>query len=96
MITDTYAMIKYGSTFKQYQIQIRTHDDITRIRDYYDMRHDGWMTLIENGPWSKEMSGSMDVLMNRCNKTCIVKNQMDDLNEWHDADRDDQTIPPMS
>ena len=39
------------------------------------------MTLTENGQWSKEMNGSMNALMNKCNKTFEVKNQMDDLND---------------
>lgn len=72
---ETYAMVKYGSTFKQCQIQIRTHDDITRINDYMDV------TFTENGLWSKEANGSMNVLMNQCNTMCGVKNQMDDLND---------------
>lgn len=65
--------IKYGSAFEQCQIQIRAHDDITRVRDYYNMHHDGLMTLTENG--------SLNVLMNQCNKTNGIKNQMDYLSD---------------
>lgn len=81
-------MVPYGNSNKikskfEHMSWIIYHamDEITRIRDYYNMHHNGWMTLTENRPWPEEMNGSMNVLMNQCNKTYGIKNQMDDLND---------------
>ena len=39
------------------------------------------MTLNENGPWPKEVDGSINVLMNHCIKKRGIKNQWKILNE---------------
>lgn len=80
-------MIKYGSTWNSSKIKSKFehiscngwHNQWNQ--DYYNINHNRWMTLTENGQWENKMNGSMNVLMNQCIKTHGIKNQMDDF-EW--------------